>query len=192
MLKPIVHPFSIRMIPAFPTGISSIWTQTICLGEQCLNLYPLWDFVFSSRMRFLEVTFLKLQEISDDAEDGYIFEVDLHYPTHLHDRHDDYPFAPESSVIDRSMYSSTRQAVFPESAPQRKLTPNLQLKLYLQLGLVVTKVHRVLTFKQSPWLKAYIDFNTRQCSLAGDGLLIDEPCNCRTDYRRSYFTQMGC
>ena len=122
---------------------------------------------------------MKLQELSDDAEDGYIFEVDLHYPTHLHDRHDDYPLAPESLVIDRSMYSSTQQEVFPESAPQRKLTPNLwdkvkyvvhyrNLKLYLQLGLVVTKVHRVLTFKQSPWLKANIDFNTRQRSLAGD------------------------
>ena len=70
--------------------------------------------------RFLqqdEISTLKLQELSDDAEDGYIFEVDLHYPTHLHDRHDDYQLAPESLVIDRRMYSSTR----PESAPQRKL-----------------------------------------------------------------------
>ena len=117
--------------------------------------------------------------------------MDLHYPTHLHYRHDDYSLAPESLVIDRSMYSSTQQAVFPESAPQRKLTPNLRdkvkyvvhyrnLKLYLQLGFVVTKVRRLLTFKQSPWLKAYLDFSTRQRSLAG---LLN---------RRSYFTQTGC
>ena len=72
--------------------------------------------------RFLhqdEIFALKLQELSDDAEDVYLFEVDLHYPTRLQDRHDEYLLAPESLVIDRSMYSSTRQAIFPESAPQR-------------------------------------------------------------------------
>ena len=115
--------------------------------------------------------------------------MDLHYPSHRHDRpmtirSPPPPPPPESLVIDRSMYSSTQQAVFSESAPQRKLTPNLRdkvkyvvhyrnLKLNLQLGLVVTKVHRVLTFKQSPWLKTYIDFNTRQRSLAGDTFLKD-------------------
>ena len=65
-----------------------------------------------------EISMLKLQELSDDAEDGYIFKVDLHYPTHLHDGHDDYPLACKSLVMDRSIYSSTQQAVFSESAPQ--------------------------------------------------------------------------
>ena len=97
-----------------------------------------------------EISTLKLQDLPND-EDGYILEVDLHYPASLHNQHDDYPLAPESLVIDRSMYSPTQQSVFPESAPQKKLTPNLQnkvkyavhycnLKLYLQLGYVVTKV----------------------------------------------------
>ena len=137
--------------------------------------------------RFLqqdEISTLKLGELSDDAEDGYISEMDLHYPNQLNDHHDDYQLTPDSLVIDHSMYPPTKQVIFPEYAPQRKLTPDLQdkvkyvvhyrnLKLYLQLGPVVTKVHWLLTFKQSAWLKIYINFNTLQFSLAGDSFLTD-------------------
>ena len=76
------------------------------------------------------------------------------------------------------MYSPTQ----PESARQKKLNQICSmkyavhyrnLKLYLQFGLVVTKVHRVLAFKQSPWLKTYINFDTRHRSLAGNSFLQD-------------------
>ena len=77
------------------------------------------------------------EELSDDVENGCIFEVDLSYPQHLHDAHDDYPLAPESLEIDRDIYSPAQQAVCPQTASQRKLT--------------------VLTFEQSTWLKTYID-----------------------------------
>ena len=132
----------------------------------------------------IEALVVEVRELSDDTEDGYIFEVGLSYPQHLFDAHDDYPLAPEPLEIGRDMYSPAQQAVVPQTAPQRKVTPNLRdkvryvvnyrnLKLYLQLGLIVTRVHRVLTFKLSTWLKTYIDFNTHQRSLARSSFLKD-------------------
>ena len=201
---------------SFPAAYDDSLPKPNLIYLDANNLYE-WEMsqsLLTHGFRFYqqeEISTLILQDLSDDDEDGYILDVDLHYPVSLHNQHDDYPLAPESLVIDRSVYSPTQQSVFPEYAPQKKLTPNLQdkvkyavhyrnLKLYLQLGLVVTKVHRVLAFQQSPWFKTYIDFNTCQRSLAGDSFLKDffkltnnslwetsrefeDPCECRAGYR---------
>ena len=44
------------------------------------------QFLPTHGFRFLRDDVLKL--LSNDA---YIFEVDVHFPTRLHNRHDDYP-----------------------------------------------------------------------------------------------------
>ena len=62
----------------------------------------------------------------------------------------------------------------------KKIIPNLgnktdyvvhyrNLQLYLSLGMKLTKVHRVLKFKQSYWMKKCIDFNAeKRMNVAND------------------------
>ena len=49
------------------------------------------------RFRFRQPDEIEAQtvvELGNNAEDGYIFEVDISYPQHLHDAHDDHPLTP--------------------------------------------------------------------------------------------------
>ena len=100
--------------------------------------------------------------------------MDLEYPRELHDLHNDYPVAPEKAKVSKNMLSGYCKKIAEKyniSIGQvNKLIPMIKskgkyvlhyrnLQLYLDLGLNLTKVHRVLKFNQSTWLKLYIDFN---------------------------------
>ena len=116
----------------------------------------------------------RILELKDDSDFGYIFQVDLQYPKELHDLHDTYPLAPEHMTINKDMLSDYQRKLATDlgiNIGGNKLCLTLynktkyichyrNLKQYLQLGLKLTKCHKILEFKQSCWLKSYIDLNT--------------------------------
>ena len=116
-------------------------------------------------------------EYKDNKEVGHIYEVDLEYPRELHDAHNDYPLAPERMSIKQDQLSNYQKQLLNNNGSEQiecvKLIPNLNnktkyvvhytsLKLYLKLGLKLTKIHNIVSFNQKPWMKDYIDFNTEK------------------------------
>jgi hypothetical protein len=139
-------------------------------GQSMQQPLPYDDFKFLSESEFSVIDFLNVR---DDSPIGYILEVDLDYPESLHDLHNDYPLAPESVLITEDMLSDFCKSFKQKHFDSKKLVPNLRnktkytvhyrnLKLYVSLGMVLTKIHRVLSFSQKAWMKPYIDFNTEK------------------------------
>ena len=119
----------------------------------------------------------EVMSINEKCSLGYLLEVDHKYPDELHELHNNYPLAPEKLAVSSDMLSKYCKKIADKYEIKvgdvKKLIPNLgnktnyvvhyrNLKLYLSLGMRLTKIHRVLEFKQCDWMKKYIDFYTKK------------------------------
>ena len=124
-----------------------------------------------------DVDNFNVNSISENSSTGCILEIDLKYPDELHELHNDYPLAPEKRAIPYEMLPNYCKKIADEYGIKvgdvKKLIPNLgdknnyvihyrNLQLNLSLGMKLTKIHRLLKFKHSDWMKKYIDFNTEK------------------------------
>ena len=64
---------------------------------------PIGDFTFLAED---EVASFHIDAATKSDDYGYILEVNLEYPEHLHDSHTDYPLAAEKLSITKEMLSA--------------------------------------------------------------------------------------
>ena len=155
------------------------------------NLYGL---AMCQKLPYKDIRWIQRQFTEDDIKNysdlstGYILDVDLEYPKELHDKHSDYPLAPEIMNVTADMLSEAQKEIYrktytktykngevvgldPKDEKTKKLILNVNdksnyvlhiniLRYYLKQGLKLKKVNRVIEFKQKQWLKPWIDFNT--------------------------------
>ena len=128
---------------------------------QYLDAHNLYGWTMSQPLptggfRWVDVRPEEISELAKDKDKGYLLGVDVAYPKKLHDYHNDPSFMCERMVINGV----------------EKLVPNLYYKKRyvihiraldqaIKHGLVLERIHRPIEFKQSAWMKEYIDFNTR-------------------------------
>ncbi|KAK9869282.1 hypothetical protein WA026_003035 [Henosepilachna vigintioctopunctata] len=102
-------------------------------------------------------TNIDVTQVSDDSPEGYILQVDLEYPQNLHNLHKDFPFCAEHRNPPGSNLKKLMTTLFDK---KEYILHYRSLKQALKNGLILTKIHKVLKFKQAPWLKPYIDLNS--------------------------------
>jgi len=113
-----------------------------------------------------------IQRIDLEGDTGYIIECDLEYPKKLHLKHHNLPLAPEvlqlteenlSNYAKQALLDSDKQSRYKDVKllttffPRKNYVVHAKnLKLYLDLGMRLTKVHRILKFQQKAFIAPFI------------------------------------
>ena len=63
-------------------------------------------------------------------------------------------------------YTKSKKLICDWTDKKKYLIHYRMLKFYVRHGMVVEKVHEIISFKQSKWLESYISFNTQKRNTA--------------------------
>ena len=90
-----------------------------------------------------------------------ILELDLEYRKELLDLHNYYILASE-----RLMINKVEKLIPNLNDKEKHVMHSKNLKQYLDLDLRIKMIKKVISFKKEPWLKKYIELNTKLHAIA--------------------------
>ena len=135
-------------------------------GHAMCQYLPTGDFKWNNEEWDIE----KILDLKDEANMGYLFDVDVSYPEELHEYFNQYPPLPTNMEVKTDYLNEWQQENYKESKtrklccsllPKNNYVVNYKyLKLALSLGVKLERVNRVLQYTQSNFLKQYIMLNT--------------------------------
>ena len=98
----------------------------------------------------------EIGELVNHSDRRYLLEVEVFYPNELHDYHNNLPF-----MCGRMTISGVEKLVPNLYYKKRYVIHIRALDQALKHGLVLERIHRAIEFRQSAWMKEYIDFNIK-------------------------------
>ena len=120
-----------------------------------------------------------INEIPVESAVGFILEVDLDYPSHLHESHASMPLVADNQTFNcdnispysRASMTCLKGHNYAKNYKSKKLCTTFKskknyvvhyrnLQTYLKQGLKLKKIHRAIRFKQQRYLKKIIEFCT--------------------------------
>ncbi|CAH1737408.1 unnamed protein product [Aphis gossypii] len=137
------------------------------------NRNPGWCIKIST-CRIIVITWVDqnldgLSELTPKSARCRVYEVDISYPQHLHDMHNDLPFLLQNSIPHGS---KVRKLMATFERKENYIVHYRNLQQAIDNELIVEKVHRVLEFIQSDWLAKYIQLNTKMRKKARNEFLV--------------------
>ena len=141
--------------PSCPTKYLQYLGENNLYGWAMSQPLPTWGFHWVDLDKSKGFKYI-VDELAKHKDRGYLLELDVAYPRKLHDYHNNLPFMCGKMKINGI------EKLVPNLYYKRKYIIHIKaLKQAIDHGLVLEKIHRAIEFKQSAWMREYIDFNTR-------------------------------
>ena len=108
---------------------------------------------------------IEILNTSDDSDIAYFIEVDLGSSDNIKEKTTNFSCCPESKVIHKDKYIDYMKKTKPRNYTKAKklicdwtdqknyLIHYRMLKFYNRHGMIVDKIHEIISFKQSKWLE---------------------------------------